>query len=164
MPALIAIDPTLPERVNTSLLSQLASLPTREIAECSLRNGWYCVADVDEAVRLSNEMAPEHLSIHVRDTDGLRQRLTDYGALFVGEAAAEVLGDYGAGPNHTLPTGGAARSFGALSVMDFLRAQTWLRIDNPEASEALVQDTVSLARMEGLEGHARSAELRAVGR
>ena len=86
--------------------------------------------------------------------------LTQYGALFIGSGAAEVLGDYGAGPNHTLPTGGSARSFGALSAMDFLRAQTWLRIEDEQSSQPLVQDTVRMARLEGLEAHARSAESR----
>ncbi|MHB0897263.1 MAG: histidinol dehydrogenase, partial [Spirochaetales bacterium] len=71
--------------------------------------------------------------------------------------SAEVFGDYGAGPNHTLPTGGAARFAAGLSVLHFLRARTWLRMDQPELLKA---DTAAFARLEGLEGHARAAEAR----
>jgi histidinol dehydrogenase len=87
-------------------------------------------------------------------------RLRHYGALFVGTAAAEVLGDYGAGPNHVLPTGGAARSAGGLSVLTFLRVRTWLAIDDPAGARELVEDAAWLGRVEGLEAHARSAERR----
>lgn len=67
------------------------------------------------------------------------------------------MGDYGAGPNHVLPTGSSARFTGGLSVFDFLRVRTWMRIDNVEGAKSLVSDAVKLARHEGLEGHARSA-------
>ena len=85
-----------------------------------------------DARRVCDKIAPEHLALHIRDARG-EGPLHDYGALFIGEDAAEVLGDYGAGPNHTLPTGGTARSFGALSVLAFLRAQTWLEVDDLKA-------------------------------
>ena len=100
------------------------------------------------------------MSLHVNNPKSWVPQLTNVGALFVGEAAAEVVGDYGAGPNHTLPTGGAARSFGALSVIDFLRVQTWIELDAVEEARSLLLDTVKLARLEGLEAHARSAEQR----
>ena len=80
------------------------------------------------------------------------------GALFLGERTAEVFGDYGAGPNHILPTGGAARHTAGLSVLTFLRARSWLRMD--EGGE-LLADAAALGRVEGLEGHARAAEGRA---
>jgi len=73
-----------------------------------------------------------------------------------------VLGDYGIGPNHTLPTGGTARYTGGLSVFSFLRIRTWMRIDDPVASQPAVRDAVHLARLEGLEGHARAAEQRLI--
>jgi phosphoribosyl-ATP pyrophosphohydrolase/phosphoribosyl-AMP cyclohydrolase/histidinol dehydrogenase len=76
--------------------------------------------------------------------------------------SAEVLGDYGAGPNHTLPTGGTARYTGGLSVFDFLRVRTWLEIDDPAGARELVEDAERLAELEGLAGHARSAALRKV--
>jgi len=78
----------------------------------------------------------------------------------VGELAAEVMGDYGAGPNHVLPTGGTSKYSGGLSVFNFIRIRTWMRIDDATASQTLVQDAVALARLEGLEGHARAAECR----
>ena len=87
----------------------------------------------------------------------MRGRLSNYGALFAGANSAEVFGDYGVGPNHVLPTGGTARFSGGLSVLTFLRMRTWLRVDPPTT---LIQDTARLARLEGLEGHARAAEAR----
>jgi len=71
-----------------------------------------------------------------------------------------VFGDYAAGPNHVLPTGGAARFAGGLSVFTFLRIRTWLKIDRPDAAASLQEDAAALARMEGLAAHARAAELR----
>jgi phosphoribosyl-ATP pyrophosphohydrolase/phosphoribosyl-AMP cyclohydrolase/histidinol dehydrogenase len=90
-----------------------------------------------EAIEITNRLAPEHLEVHVEDAQSLVPRFEHYGALFVGHNAAEVLGDYGAGPNHTLPTGGTARSFGGLSVHTFLRPRTWLRIDDKEVRYVL---------------------------
>merc|ERR1711953_1123134 len=83
-----------------------------------------------------------------------------FGGLFIGNMAAEVLGDYGAGPNHVLPTSCTAKYTGGLSVHTFLRIRTWMRIDDQEAAQQLVQDAVALARLEGLEGHARAADQR----
>jgi histidinol dehydrogenase len=92
------------------------------------------VRDLDEAIDVANRLAPEHLEVHTEGAAGLVGRFEHYGALFVGHNAAEVLGDYGAGPNHTLPTGGTARSYGGLCVRTFLRVRTWLRIDDLKVS------------------------------
>ena len=89
-----------------------------------------------------------------------RGALQKFGALFIGGGSAEVLGDYGAGPNHVLPTAGTARSKGGLSVYTFLRVRTWLRIDDSAAARPLVEDAAWFGRVEGLEAHARSAERR----
>jgi len=86
--------------------------------------------------------------------------LSAYGGLFLGAGAAEVLGDYGAGPNHVLPTGGAARLRGGLWVGDFLAVRTWLRVDDAESATRLTADARDLARLEGLEGHGRAAARR----
>jgi histidinol dehydrogenase len=80
--------------------------------------------------------------------------------VFIGSASAEVLGDYGAGPNHTLPTGGTARFQAGLSVTHFLRLRTWLRIDDAAAASDVLADTERLAQIEGLAGHARAAAIR----
>jgi phosphoribosyl-ATP pyrophosphohydrolase/phosphoribosyl-AMP cyclohydrolase/histidinol dehydrogenase len=87
-------------------------------------------------------------------------RLDHWGGLFIGAASAEVFGDYGAGPNHTLPTGGVARFKGGLSVYDFLRVRTWLKLEDGEAADRMAADAAALARLEGLEAHARAAERR----
>jgi phosphoribosyl-ATP pyrophosphohydrolase/phosphoribosyl-AMP cyclohydrolase/histidinol dehydrogenase len=118
------------------------------------------VSSVDDGVAACDALAPEHLHLELRDADAVAPRLAHYGALFVGPGAAEVLGDYGAGPNHVLPTGGTARSTGGLSVYTFLRVRTWLRIDDRAAARPLIEDAIWLGRAEGLEAHARAAERR----
>ena len=82
------------------------------------------VDSIDEAAAISDRLAVEHVELHVDDAMTLGMRLKHYGGLFVGGGAAEVLGDYGAGPNHTLPTGGTARSTGGLCVFTFLRVRS----------------------------------------
>ncbi len=90
----------------------------------------------------------------------MARRARHYGGLFIGSASAEVFGDYGIGPNHTLPTGGVARFKGGLSVFDFLRIRTWLRMDRGGDASTAARDAAALARLEGLEAHARAAERR----
>jgi histidinol dehydrogenase len=159
LPILIALDPGLPARVRAALEAQLADLSTAAIARQALDGGFAVVCrDLGEAMALSDRLAPEHLELMVADPGSLRPRHA--GAVFVGTGAAEVFGDYGAGPNHVLPTGSGARFTGGLSVADFLRLRTWLRIDDEAAARTLVDDSAALARLEGLEGHARSAESR----
>ena len=92
------------------------------------------------------------------DPGPIARRLEHYGGLFVGEKSCEVLGDYGAGPNHTLPTGGTARSTGGLSVFTFLRIRTWMQSTKDSRScGSLIADCVKLAELEGLHAHAASA-------
>ena len=115
------------------------------------------VGDIAQAIAACDALAPEHLQLSVRDPEAIRDSLSHYGAVFVGEGSAEVFGDYGVGPNHVLPTGGTARFSGGLSVFTFLRVRTWLHID---PSDDIIADAAGLARLEGLEGHARAAERR----
>ncbi len=164
VPLLVTTSPDLAAAVDRELRRQLEALPTAPTARNALRNGFACVcATLDEAIGAANRVAPEHLEIHTRDADGVAGRITDAGALFIGPRAAEVFGDYGLGPNHTLPTGGTARFSAGLSVLDFLRVRTWLRVDPPGGGgEATpIDDVAALARIERLEAHARSAESRA---
>ena len=164
LPVLVTIDASLAAAVNEELARQLTTLPTAETARAALTNGFVVLApDLASAVACCNRLAPEHLEVMVADFGSCVPAPSCYGALFVGGAAAEVLGDYGAGPNHVLPTGGGARFGGGLSVLDFLRLRTHLRIDDPAAARPLVDDAVTLARLEGLEGHARAAEQRRRG-
>jgi len=160
LPVLIATDAGLADAVDRELERQRAGLDAR-VLDRSLARGYGVIAgDLAEAARLADRLAPEHLALHVAQPEALARWLRHYGALFVGGGAAEVLGDYGAGPNHVLPTGGAARYTGGLSVLDFLRLRTWLRIDDADAARGLYADAAALGRLEGLEAHARSAELR----
>lgn len=161
LPVLVTTSGALADAVNDALERQLAVLPTAKTASAALANGFAVVVpDLETGIAICNRLAPEHLELDLRDASGIAPRMKHYGGLFVGRHAAEVLGDYGAGPNHTLPTGGTARSSAGLSVLHFLRVRTWMAIDDAGAARTLVEDAVSLARLEGLEGHARSAEIR----
>ncbi len=160
-PILVSLDAELVNAVNEALALQLAELPTRRNAMGALENGFAVVAgDLSEAIEISDRVAPEHLEVCCENAAEVGERCNHYGALFIGEGTAEVIGDYGAGPNHTLPTGGTARYTGGLSVFDFLRIRTYIKIDNPEASRPLYEDAVRLAELEGLAGHAESARRR----
>ena len=164
LPILVTTSAELVEAVNEQLGLQLANLSTAETASKALESGFAVVVeDLDEGVEICNRLAPEHLEVLTRDADEVAEELYHYGGLFVGQNAAEVLGDYGAGPNHTLPTGGTARSQAGLSVFNFLRVATWMRVDDLQAAQPMVEDAVSLAAMEGLEGHKKSAACRRQG-
>lgn len=160
-PVLITTSRDLAGRVAAEVEAQLASLPTAATARRACENGMIAVAaTLDDAIRAVNDLAPEHLEILASDPSAVAARCVHAGAVFLGRGSAEVFGDYGVGPNHTLPTGGSARYSAGLSVATFLRVRTWLRIA-PTAE--LVSDTARLARLEGLEGHARAAETRSAG-
>lgn len=161
MPILVALDEALAAAVDVEIARQLETLPTKDIACAAVKNG-FCVVvgSLGEAVAACDRLAPEHLELHVKEAATVAPRLSNYGAIFIGHHAAEVLGDYGAGPNHVLPTGGTARFTGGLSVLTFLRVRTWMRIDDLAGAQELVSDAVALARIEGLEAHARAAEMR----
>jgi histidinol dehydrogenase len=160
-PILVTTSAALAGAVDAALTRQLATLPTADVARAAVANG-FCVicADLDAAIAVCDRLAPEHLEVLVADAGRCAARLRHYGGLFVGEASAEVFGDYGVGPNHVLPTGTAARFTGGLSVLNFLRVRTWLRLDPGPALEEVARDAAALARLEGLEAHARSAEQR----
>ena len=160
IPVLVSPDAALLDAVDAELLRQIETLPTASTAAAAIAGQGLAVlvADLTEAVAVSDRIAPEHLQLMVADPSALAP--AHYGALFVGSDAAEVLGDYAAGPNHVLPTGSGARFGGGLSVADFLRMRTWLRIDDAAAAAGVVDDAVELARLEGLEGHARAAAAR----
>jgi len=161
VPMLVTTDPTHFDRVDAELTRQLGDLPSAGVARAALLNGGVVmVGSVDEGVAACDAIAPEHVELFLVGATDLAPRLAHYGALFIGGGSAEVLGDYGAGPNHVLPTAGTARSKGGLSVYTFLRVRTWLRIDDCAAARPLVEDAAWFGRVEGLEAHARSAERR----
>jgi len=161
LPILVCTDDALIDAVNAEIATQLENLPTKATATAALDNGFAIYAKtLDDAIDSCNILAPEHLQVLTADAQNVSAKLRHTGGLFIGAAAAEVIGDYGAGPNHTLPTGGTARFKAGLSVMNFLRARTWIDITDARKTKSLYADAVALGRMEGLEGHARAAAAR----
>jgi len=160
---LVSDDEDIVDAVNEEVSAQVNSLPepNRSTAKEALTQSFSIVCkDIDECIAMSDKLAPEHLEIQTANSQQVADRCANYGGLFIGTNCAEVLGDYGAGPNHTLPTGGTGRYTGGLSVFNFLRIRTWMRIDDKKECQEMVEDSVRMARLEGLEGHARAAEKR----
>ena len=140
---------------------QLGALPRREIASCSLENagGIILVKDMDEACALANEIAPEHLELAVENAEEILPKIRSAGAVFMGKWTSEPVGDYFAGPDHTLPTGGTARFFEVLNQDIFLRKMSVIRYER-EAIEEDAEDIIRLAEAEGLAAHANAVRLR----
>jgi len=158
---LVATEPRILDAVNAELAKQLPSLATAEVARAVLARSFSLLAaDMDEAISICDRLAPEHLALHVCNAEDVAGRVQHFGALFIGSLSAVALGDYTAGPNHTLPTGGAARCTGGLSVLNFLRVRTYVQVCDFNEAEPLFTDAEHLARLEGLEAHARSAARR----
>jgi histidinol dehydrogenase len=157
--AVLVTDSTqLAERVEEELESLVRGLERAEIirqANCSL----VVVDDLDEAIELANDFAPEHMLIVADDAEKLATRIESAGAVFVGPYATVPLGDYTAGPNHTLPTSGAARFSSPLGVHTFLKRSSVLSLDRSDL-EMLRDASVRLAEMEGLGAHAHAIEVR----
>jgi histidinol dehydrogenase len=163
IPILVTTDATLVERVNKAIEERLKTLKTAETASVSLKNGFAVVVDdLDEGVSICDIIAPEHLEIMCENAKEVALKCKHYGGLFIGEGSAEVLGDYGAGPNHTLPTGATARYTGGLSVLNFLRVRTYIKIDDISACQQLIGDAARFAQLEGLDAHCQSALLRKI--
>lgn len=117
------------------------------------------VRDLAEACHISNQLAPEHLELSVVDPDALLPQIRHAGAIFMGLHASESLGDYCAGPNHVLPTSGSARFSSPLGVYDFQKRSSIIKV-SATGAQTLGRVAATLARAEGLEAHARSAEYR----
>lgn len=142
---------------------QLETLPRAEIARASLAEGRAIrVRDMAEACEVADLYGPEHLALQTVDADSLVERITAAGAIFVGQFAAETLGDYAAGPSHVLPTDGGARTLGGITTASFMTSMSVQSVSDTGA-RALGPVAASLARLEGLEAHARAADLRSRG-
>jgi len=142
---------------------QLGTLPRADVARASLAGGRAIrVRDRTEAVEVANLYAPEHLALQTVDAGDLVDRITAAGAVFVGPFAAETLGDYAAGPSHVLPTDGAARTMGGLTTASFMTSMS-VQFVTEAGARALAPVAARLARLEGLEAHARAADLRSGG-
>jgi histidinol dehydrogenase len=160
-PLLITLSTQMADAVDREVERQLALLPRREIATASLRDHGYCfvVGELAEAARVADLIAAEHLSLQVREPDLLFTQIGTAGAVFLGDHTPEAAGDYAAGPSHVLPTGGAARFCSPLGVYDFVLRTSLIKYDR----EAILKQKpllAELARMEGLEAHARASLVR----
>lgn len=140
---------------------QLSELPREEIARASIeQNGKIIVAEsLEQAIDIANELAPEHLELSMDNPFDYLSRVQNAGSIFLGKYCPEALGDYFAGPNHTLPTMGTARFSSPLSVDDFIKKSSFTYY-TPEALSAVAGDVAAFAEREGLRAHARSALIR----
>lgn len=158
---LVTDSPELAENVQREIDRQLKLLPRFEIANASIENNGkiILVEDLKQAVEVANEIAPEHLELNVEDPFALLDGVENAGSIFLGRNAPEALGDYLAGPNHTLPTGGIAKFASPLGVDDFMKKSQFTYYTR-EALEQVSGKIALFAREEELEGHARSALVR----
>ena len=149
------------DAVAASMERQIAEMPRRAVIAASLaaRGALIRARDLDDACRLVNRMAPEHLELSVENAEALLPKIDHAGAIFLGRYASEALGDYCAGPNHVLPTSRTARFSSPLGVYDFQKRSSVIRVSQ-EGARRLGAVAAELARGEGLPAHAKSAEYR----
>jgi histidinol dehydrogenase len=158
---LLTTSEQLAKDVAAEVSRQAELLPRRAVVEKSLAQygAIVLVNNLDEACAIVNTLAPEHLEVVTRDDEAVAARIHHAGAIFFGSYSPEVVGDYFAGPNHVLPTAGAARFSSALGVFDFVRRTSVLRYSR-EALKQSAEKIAALAKAEGLDAHARSATIR----
>jgi histidinol dehydrogenase len=146
--------------VENELERQLKDLPRGEIARAALAHSRLILTrDLDQALAISEAYAPEHLILQTRRDEELAGRVRRAGAVFIGPWSPEAVGDYASGPNHVLPTGGAARGLGGLGLESFLRPVTFQRLTKAGLS-AVARDVLTLSAVEGLDAHGRSVSVR----
>jgi histidinol dehydrogenase len=154
---------SLADAVEAELARQVATLPRGDVAQASLADARIILAQsLEEAMEIANLYAPEHLSLALAEPERLVERVRNAGAVFAGRFAAETFGDYLAGSSHVLPTDGGARTWSGISVHSFLKAISVQTVTR-EAAERIARPAALLARLEGLEAHARAADARVVG-
>ena len=158
---LITDDRAFAERVSDEIEKQITTLPRREIARASIDNNGKIIvtSDLSQAIAVSDEIAPEHLELCLDDPFSALKKVKNAGSVFLGRYTPEAIGDYMAGPNHTLPTGGAARFSSPLSVDDFIKKTQYVYYTE-EAENAVALSVAAFAESEGLSAHARSAAIR----
>ncbi|MGE0008896.1 MAG: histidinol dehydrogenase, partial [Parvibaculaceae bacterium] len=160
---LVTTDRGLAERVTARVPGLIDALPA--LNRDSARAAWADFAEVilcrdaEEMAQVADRTAPEHLHVQAGDPDWWLQRLRAYGSLFLGEETTVAFGDKTSGPNHVLPTSGAARYTGGLSVHKFMKTVTWQRATRA-GTRSIAEATARISRLEGMEGHARSADIR----
>ncbi|MDP1635697.1 MAG: histidinol dehydrogenase, partial [Gallionellaceae bacterium] len=149
------------ETVAHSMARLLPEMPRREVISASLggRGALIHVRDLEEACTIANLVSPEHLELSVADPNALVDRIRHAGAIFIGRYTSESLGDYCAGPNHVLPTSRSARFSSPLGVYDFQKRTSIIEV-SAAGADTLGRIASTLAQGEGLQAHARAAELR----
>lgn len=160
-PVLVALSDAAVNAVESELANQLEHLPRATIASSALqgRGAAVVVDSIDEALKVAEEFAPEHLCLGFAGAEEFVEKAFHAGGIFVGERSGEVMADYVAGPSHVMPTGGSARFSSALSARDFVRVTPFLDMDE-ETFESISGAAADLARLEALEGHARASDIR----
>ncbi|MBS3051883.1 MAG: histidinol dehydrogenase [Candidatus Aenigmarchaeota archaeon] len=160
-PVLVTDSKEIVDKVKVEIENQLSDLSTKRIAEKSLKNNGKIIITktIEECFEIANEFAPEHLEIMIENANEYLGRIQNAGSIFIGENSVEALGDYSSGPNHVLPTSGLARIRGGLSVRDFIKFVSFQNITKTGIGK-LQKTVTTLARLESLEGHARSVEKR----
>ena len=157
---LLTTSQSLAKEVSKNVELFLQDLKTKEIATKALNNSYIITVDtLDEAIEIANKKAPEHLEIMTKDNDMLKEKLTCYGSLFVGDYSAEAIGDYCSGTNHILPTNQVARYCGGLSVFDFIKILTYQKAQKTDAKE-ITKTASLLANTEGLCAHKLACDVR----
>jgi histidinol dehydrogenase len=158
---LITDDPALASAVESAVTRQLRSLPRAETAAASWRDfgAIILVETLDSAIPLINRIAAEHLELAIKDADAFLPHIRNAGAVFLGRHTPEAIGDYVGGSNHVLPTARSARFSSGLSVLDFMKRTSILKL-GPEQLRALAPAAIALAKAEGLEAHGRSVAIR----
>ena len=158
---LIANDKKLISNVKKSLNYQLNTLPKKNIARLSLKRFGYAILsnNIKKTISIINEVAPEHLEIQIKNPYKILRNIKNAGSIFIGRYSPEAMGDYLAGPNHVLPTTGSAKFSSGLSVFDFLKRQSLIKISKT-GIERLGPYVINLAKYENLEGHAISVKKR----
>ena len=160
---LVTTDKALAEKVLARVPEVIEDLP--DLNRDNARAAWRDYAEIvvcdtrEEVAATSDKYAPEHLTVQAADLDWWLENLTCYGSLFLGEATTVAYGDKSSGPNHVLPTSGAARYTGGLSVHKYMKVVTWQRATR-DANRSIGQATARISRLEGMEGHARTADIR----
>ncbi|MEO7041700.1 MAG: histidinol dehydrogenase [Gemmatimonadaceae bacterium] len=154
----VAIGEEVAIAITERVMATLPGQQRRDTIETALtsRGAFLWTSDVESAIEFSNDFAPEHLLLAVKDAPSLLPRLRAAGTIFVGESSSVSFGDYMTGANHVLPTGGLARSYSGLSVLDFVRFTTYQQVD-PGAAASLASDVGTFADAEGLFAHAATA-------
>ena len=158
---LLTNDLELAQNVQISIEKFLKELPRSKIASSSWNDFGSIILfeNMDEAIELVNEIAPEHLQLMTSNTENLLKKIKNAGAIFIGHFTPEAVGDYIAGPNHVLPTNGTAKFSSGLGVLDFCKRTTFVEF-NKNNLDAIGKNVVTLAKAEGLEAHAMSVALR----